>query len=64
MKKQQNEFSGKVLEAVKCLFGEASINIPDACIDRAHRVSKTNGTVISTLHNILSPHCFTGIERN
>ena len=34
------------LERVKCLFGEASINIPDAYIDRAHRVSKTDDTVI------------------
>ena len=35
MKKQENESSNKVLEAFKPLFGEASINIPDACTDRA-----------------------------
>ena len=45
-KKQEKESSGKVLEAVKCLFSEASINISDACIDRAHRVSRTDDTVI------------------
>ena len=46
MKKQENESSDKVLEEIQCLFSEASINIPDACIDRAHRVSKTDGTMI------------------
>ena len=46
MKKKENESSDKILEAIKCLFSEASINIPDACIDRAHRVSRTNDTVI------------------
>ena len=46
MKKQENESSDKVLEAIKCLFSEASINIPDACIDRAHRVSRNDDTVI------------------
>ena len=45
MKKQENKSSDKVLEAVKCLFSEASINMPDACIDRAHRVSRTDDTV-------------------
>ena len=46
LKKQENESSKKVLEEIKCLFSEASINISDACIDRAHRVSKTDDTVI------------------
>ena len=46
MKKQENESFDKVLEAIKCLFSEASINIPDACIDRTHRVSRTDDTVI------------------
>ena len=45
---RNNESSEKVLEEIKCLFSEASINIPDACIDRAHRVSKTDDTVIVT----------------
>ena len=45
MKKQENESSGKFLEAVKCLFSEASIDIPVACIDRAHCVSRTDDTV-------------------
>ena len=35
MKKEENESYNKVLEAVKCLLSEASINVPDACIDRA-----------------------------
>ena len=48
MNKQENESSDKALEEIKCLFSEASINIPDACIDRAHRVSKTDDTVIVT----------------
>ena len=48
LKKQENESSKKVLEEIKCLFSGASINIPDACIDRAHRVSKTDDTVIVT----------------
>ena len=46
IRKQKNESPDKVLEAVKCWFSEASINIPDACIDRAHRVSRTDDTVI------------------
>ena len=28
------------------MFSETSISIPDACIDRAHRVSRTDDTVI------------------
>ena len=46
MKKQKNESSVKVLEVVKCLFSKASINISDACIDRTHRVSRTDNAVI------------------
>ena len=46
IRKQKNESPDKVLEAVKCWFSEASINIPDACIDRAHLVSRTDDTVI------------------
>ena len=45
MKKQENESSKKVLEAVKCLFNNVSISIPDAFIDCAHRVSRTDDTV-------------------
>ena len=48
LKKQENESSKKDLEEIKCLFSGANINIPDACIDRAHRVSKTDDTVIVT----------------
>ena len=47
MKKQENESSDQVLEEIKCLFSEASINIPDVCIDRVRRVSKTDDTVIT-----------------
>ena len=32
MKKEENEFYNKVLEAVKCLLSEVSINVPEACI--------------------------------
>ena len=46
MKKQENECSYKVLEVIKCLFSEVSTYIPDACIDRAHCVSRTDDTVI------------------
>ena len=46
MEKQKYGSSDKVLEAIKCLFSETSINIPDACIDCAHRVNRTDGTVI------------------
>ena len=38
--------SNKVLEAVKRLLSEVSINVPDVCIGRAHRVSRTDDTVI------------------
>ena len=46
MKKQENESSDKVLHEINCLFSEASINIPDVCIDCAHHVSKIDDTVI------------------
>ena len=46
MKKQDNESSYIVLESIKCLLSEASINIPDGCTDCAHRVSRTDDTVI------------------
>ena len=35
MKKEENESYNKVLETVKCLFSEVSINVPDACIHGA-----------------------------
>ena len=46
MKTLENESTKKVLEAVKYFFSEASINIPDACIDHAHCVIRTDDTVI------------------
>ena len=46
IKKSDNETSEVVLESIRKLFDEANVVIPDACIDRAHRVSKTNDTVI------------------
>ena len=46
MIKQENKSSDKVLEEIKSLFSEASINIPDACVDCAHRVSEIDDTVI------------------
>ena len=45
MKKQENESSDRVLEEIKCYFSEANTNIPDACIDCAHRLSKTDDTM-------------------
>ena len=64
MNKQENESSDKALEEIKCLFSEASINIPDACIDRAHRVSKTDDTVIVRFTTFRHRICFTGKGRN
>ena len=46
IKKSENETSEVVLESIRKLFDEANVVIPDACIDRAHHVSKTNDTVI------------------
>ena len=54
MKKQENKSSDKALEAIMWLFSEASIDIPDACIDRAHRVSRNDDTVIVHFYNISS----------
>ena len=55
VKKEENESYKNVLEAVKCLFSEASINDPDTCIGHADRVSGTNDMVIvhSTPHYVL-----------
>ena len=41
-----NETSEVVLKSIRKLIDEANVVIPDACIDRAHRVSKTNDTII------------------
>ena len=46
IKESDNETSEVVLECTRKLLDEANVVIPDACIDRAHRVSKTNDTVI------------------
>ena len=66
MKRKKIKSYKKVVEAVKCLFSEASINIPDACIDRADHVSRTNDTVIVrfTPHCFVTALCFTGKGRN
>ena len=66
MKQEEDEPYKKVLEVVKCLFSEASINITDACIDYADRVSRTNDTVIVcfTPHCFVTALCFTGKGRH
>ena len=46
IKNSDNETSEVVLECTRKLLDEPNVVIPDACIDRAHRVSKTNDTVI------------------
>ena len=44
--RKEKKRSDKVLEHVRKLFGEAEVTIPDAVLDRAHRVSKSNHDVI------------------
>ena len=44
--KSENDISEELLESMRKLFDEANVVIPDACIDRVHRVSKTKETVI------------------
>ena len=46
IKKRENETLEVVLESIRKLSDEANVVILDACIDRAHLVSKTNDTVI------------------
>ena len=46
IKKSENKTSEVILESIKNLFDEENVVIPDAYIDRAHRVSKINDTVI------------------
>ena len=46
IKKVENENSDKILEEVKKLFDDAEIQVPDCVVDRAHRVSKNNDSVI------------------
>ena len=47
IKKSGNETSEVELESIRKLFDEANVVlIPDACIDHAHCVSKTNDKVI------------------
>ena len=45
IKKSENETPEVVLESIRKLFDEANVVIPDARIDRAQRVSKTNDTI-------------------
>ena len=50
----KKERSDEVLEQVRKLFGEAEVTIPDAVLDRAHRVSKSNHDLIvrfTTFHH-------------
>ena len=44
--RKEKERSDEVLEQVRKLFGEAEVTIPDAVLDRAHCVSKSNHNVI------------------
>ena len=44
--RKEKERSDEVLEQVRKLFGEAEVTIPDAVLDRAHRVSKSNHHVV------------------
>ena len=46
IKKSDNETSQVVLESIRKLLDEANVVIPDACVDGAHGVSKTNDTNI------------------
>ena len=43
--RKEKERSDEVLEQVRKLFGEAEVTIPDAVLDRAHCVSKSNHDV-------------------
>ena len=48
----ENESSDEVLEKVKDMFEELNVEIPDECIDRAHRIGKkfvNNGTHYHTI---------------
>ena len=44
--RKEKERSDEVLEQVRKLFGKAEVTIPDAVLDRAHRVSKSNHDVV------------------
>ena len=46
MPRKEKERSDEVLEQVRNLFEEAEVTIPDAVLDRAHHVSKSNYDVI------------------
>ena len=43
---EKKERSDEVLDQVRQLFEEEEVTIPDAVLDRAHRVSKNNHDVI------------------
>ena len=44
--RKEKEKSDEVLDQVRSLFDEAEVTIPDAVLDRAHRVSKKTNDVI------------------
>ena len=44
--KSENEASEVALKSIRKLFDKENVVIPDVCINCAHRVSKTNDTVV------------------
>ena len=44
--RNEKDWSDEVLEQVRKLLGETEVAIPDAMLDRAHRVSKSNHDLI------------------
>ena len=44
--RKDKEKSDEVLKEVRKLFDEAEVEIPDAVLDRAHRISKANNDII------------------
>ena len=46
LEKKVNETPDSILDSLRLLFEEEEIDIPDNCLDRAHRVSRNNDTVI------------------
>ena len=64
MKKQESESSGKVLEAVKCLLSEVSINTKMPSLIVYIALAELVYTVIVRFTTFATALCFTGKGRN
>ena len=60
--RNEKDWSDEVLEQVRKLFGETEVAIPDAMLDRAHRVSKSNHDLIVRFTTFATEHSIGSVK--